>query len=56
MTEYLIITMAMIVAISVPYGTDSKSAVERMVEAMRQEHSAYLYAVSLTPLPDVCCD
>ncbi|MFQ3243395.1 MAG: Flp pilus assembly pilin Flp [Arenicella sp.] len=52
MVEYIIGFVAMVVILLVPVPTKNKNVIELLEEAIKAEHSAYIYASSL-PAPKV---
>lgn len=54
-TEYLIVVGVVLSALLAPVH-EGMNAVEWLIDAMKMEHSAYIYAASLSELPSVCCE
>lgn len=50
--EYLILTTTLIAIFLVPFGNDRQNVIDRLVEAIKAEHSAYIYVTSLPKLPE----
>ena len=51
MVEYVVVTGATLGALLMPFGPDRLSALERLLDAIRQEHAGLLYAASVPALP-----
>jgi len=53
--EYVVVVAALLMALLVPVSGE-QNTVDLLVEAMKKEHSGYIYAASLSELPNVCCN
>ncbi|GEM_PF-1185397 len=51
MTEYLVVTALLIAALLTPWEPTNENVIQLLMDAMKAEHSGFLYAIGLPPLP-----
>lgn len=51
--EYVLLTGLLLGALSLPFGDSHKSAIDRLLDAIKTEHAGYLYVASLPTLPQL---
>ena len=51
LAEYAIICGILVLALTTPVTTDNRNVVQWLKDSMKSEHSGFLYAIGLPPLP-----
>lgn len=51
LVEYILLTGVSVGALLLPFGDDNQSVIKRLTEAVRKDHSGYMYMAGLPSLP-----